>query len=66
MKEGDVEECVRKCVEINGENYYILVGKTFVSATVPFENRPERMEERRIVESICDAVTSVMSDRVST
>jgi len=42
---------------IDGENYYLVVGKNFVHATTPHENRPENEKLRRIVDAICHEVT---------
>ena len=55
------ERCIRKRISINGENYYLVVGTTFVLATLPFENRPERLKERQIVETLCSEITELLS-----
>jgi len=57
------ESCVRRRVEINGENYYLTVGRTFVTATVPHENRPDRENERLVVETLCAAISEVMESQ---
>jgi len=36
------ENCIRRLVPINSESYYLILGRTFCFATVPFENRPDR------------------------
>lgn len=57
------ERCIRKRITINDENYYLVVGDTFVMATVPYENRPERMKERQVVESLCTEITSLLEEK---
>jgi hypothetical protein len=54
------ERCVRKRVELFGENYYITVGKVFVSPTVPYENSPQMSREREIIETICEVVSETL------
>jgi hypothetical protein len=50
-------------IEIGGERYYVVVGETFVLATVPRENDPAMSAVRGIVEDICSAITAVMEIR---
>lgn len=57
------DHCIRRRVEINGENYYIILGNTFAHATTPFENRPERMNERMIVEAVVGAISAMLEER---
>lgn len=57
------EPCVRKRIVVGGENYYLIMGKNFVQATVPYENRPDRLQERAIVEAICEAITEMMEEK---
>ena len=59
-KTDEAENCIRKRITINDENYYLVVGTDFVMATVPYENRPERMNERRVVETLCDEITTAL------
>ncbi len=54
------EECVRKKVVIAGENYYLVVGRSFVDVTVAHENRPENLEKRLMLQTLCDEITSVL------
>ena len=54
------ERCKRKVLVINGENFYLVVGKTFVDATIAHENRLENLELRMIVETLCQAATELM------
>jgi len=57
------EKCTRQLVKIDGENYYIVVGDTFVFPTIPRENDPAMSKTRQIVETICGAITAVMENR---
>jgi len=61
MSEIESTSGIRKCVQINGENYYLFISPHGVSATVPHENWPERMQERLIVETICGVIDEVLS-----
>ena len=65
MEKGkpDVDDCTRQMIEIGGEKIYIIVGDTFVQATVPRENSPEMSTTRDIVEAICGGITAVMEIR---
>lgn len=56
----DCETCIRKRIVINGENYYLIVGKDFVDVTVPQENRPDRVAERMIIDTLCAEITNIM------
>jgi hypothetical protein len=51
------EACIRRKIVLDEENFYLLIGKNFVLATTPFENRPENEKLRRIVDAICHEVT---------
>jgi len=51
------DACIRKKVVIADENFYLLIGKNFVFATTPFENRPENAKLRQIVDTICYEIT---------
>jgi hypothetical protein len=59
----DVESCTRQVITIGGENYYIVVGSTFVMAVCPRENSPAMTQTRAIVNDICGAVTDIMEER---
>jgi hypothetical protein len=59
----DVESCTRQVITIGGENYYIVVGQTFVMAVCPRENSPAMTQTRAIVNDICGAVTAIMEER---
>ena len=56
------EACVRKRVVISGENYYLVVGRSFVDVTVAHENRPENLEKRLMLQTLCDEITSVLKE----
>lgn len=61
-QESNVEDCTRKCVEILGGNYYVIVGD-FVQVNVPFENRIEMEKPRAIAEGIAQTVFEMMRDK---
>jgi hypothetical protein len=61
MSQTTAEDCTRKKVVINGENFYLIVGKEFIMCTIPRENDPNQSEVRSIVEQVCNAVSEVMS-----
>lgn len=63
MKGLEGESATRQMVQIDGENYYIVVGESFVMATVPRENTPAMSKTREIVETICGAITAVMENK---
>ena len=46
------EDCVKKTIIIDNENYYLVVGKSFVMATVPRENDPMMSATRMAVETL--------------
>ena len=56
------EKCTRKRLEILGNNYYVVVGKTFAQVTVPFENDPKRKNERIVAEGICDGISEILRE----
>jgi len=60
MKEQEMEICVKKRVQIDNENFYVTVGKTFATCTVPRENDPMMTQTRRIAETICDTITELL------
>ena len=62
-KDTNEDDCTKRTVIINGENYYLVVGDKFVQVTVPRENDPARSETRQIAETLCDEITSVMELR---
>lgn len=51
------EPCKRDRRVINGENFYFFTGETFVGATVPHENRKDRLDLRLTIDCVCDATT---------
>ena len=56
------EECKRKRMEINGKNFYLVVGKDFIEATVPHENRPESLDLRNIVDTLCTEASELLRE----
>ena len=58
----EYDDSKRRRVEIFGENYYLTVGKTFVSPTVPRENDPVMSREREVVETICQHITELLEE----
>jgi len=54
------ENCIRRLVTIHGENYYLLIGDSFVSVTVPRENSPEQVRERTVADTLCRKITALM------
>ena len=58
-KDINEETCVRRKIVIDGENYYLIIGKDFVMATTPHENRPENEKMRKVVDMICHEITEV-------
>lgn len=62
MARQEVDDCIRRRVEIGGQNFYLMVGKRFVDCTVPHENRPESLELREIVETLCREITEIMEE----
>ena len=55
------EDCIRKRVEIEGENFYIITGKDFCQATVPRENSRDSEKLRTIVDKVCDTITESLT-----
>lgn len=58
--QSDAEPCARVCVPLNGENYYFSIGSNFIHATVPHENRPDRAAERKLIEDLCNGITTAL------
>jgi len=54
------QKCIRHMTTIEGENYYILLGDSFVSVTVPRENSPEQKRERNVADTLCRKITAMM------
>jgi len=55
----------RRRVEINGENYYLLLSDNHIDITVPFENRPENVETRVLLNTLCKEISKLMKLRNS-
>lgn len=58
MQERESEDCTKKTVVIESENYYILVGDDFAMVTVPRENDPTMSKTRIIAETICSEIST--------
>ena len=54
------ESCKRKRINIGGENFYLVVGKRFIDATVPHENRPENQDLRNTMDAVCAETTELL------
>lgn len=55
------EECKRHVIKLrNGDNFYFMLGKDFIQCCPPFENRPENLETRMLLDDFCEAVTKAM------
>ena len=65
MSGKDVEDCTKKTVIIEKENYYLLVGDDFAMVTVPRENDPMMSKTRMIAETICEEITELMHKRIA-
>lgn len=55
----------RRRIEIAGQNYYIFVGDSHVDVTLPYENRPENIEQRVLVNTLCKEISKLMQLRHS-
>ena len=56
----EVEDCVRHKIVIDGEAGYLTLGKTFVSVTLPDENKFEVQKARHAVDAVCNKLTDIM------
>lgn len=55
------EACGRYKVTLrNGQNFYFTMGENFIQCCPPFENRPENIETRMLLDDFCDAITEAM------
>lgn len=61
---ADVQDCKRYRVMIDDEHFYFAVGENFVHATVPYENRPDRAQLRKIVDQVCKEITKILGGEV--
>ena len=59
----DVERCQRHKIQINGENFYLVIGKTFVCCTVPDENKAKTLLLRKIVDELCENISGIMEEK---
>lgn len=56
------EKCVRRKLEIDGENYYLVIGKGFLHITCPRENDSSMSKERTALERLCQEVNLVREE----
>lgn len=56
----NVESGLRRVVQIEDENYYLVVTQNSVTATVPYENRPGNVRLRVIVDKLCEEISKTM------
>lgn len=57
----DIQDCERHVARLrDGTQFYFMMGKNFITCTVPFENRPENEKTREIMDAFCDAVTQAL------
>jgi len=61
------EDCKRRCIEFNQENNYLMVGMSeegipWIDLTVPHENRPENLEHRLLMDTICSSVNDLLTE----
>ena len=64
MLEEKPEDCIKKTVKINDENFYLTVGNNFAHVTVPRENDPFMSDTRMIAETLCSEITKTMEMRL--
>jgi len=57
------DDCKRRQVTIDGEHFYLIIGRDFVHATEPHENRPENQKTRQLVDTICEIITAVQGGK---
>ena len=61
MEERNVDTCKRHKVTLrDGSNFYFIMGKDFIQCSPPFENRPENVKTRMLLDDFCDAITKAM------
>jgi|JFJP01.1.fsa_nt_gi hypothetical protein len=56
----EVEDCKRHKIIIGKERGYLTVGSTFVSVTLPDENKQEVQKAREAADVICNKLTEIM------
>ena len=55
------QDCKRFRITLrNGDSMYFTLGTDFVMASPPFENRPENLEMRMLLDDFCNAITTAM------
>lgn len=64
MSDVKPEPCQRHKVKLrNGHNFYFTMGEDFIQCSPPFENRPENLEMRMLLDDFCDKITEIMGGR---
>lgn len=64
MEPSNAENCKKKTVVIDGENFYLAVGKNFAQVTVPRENDPFMTQTRKVAETLCREITLLQGGAV--
>lgn len=57
------DDCIRKKVVIADENWYLIVGKTFVLPTCPRENDPAMTTTRSLIDFICEQISKILENK---
>jgi len=55
-----VDEGIKREVEIDGVNYYVIVTRSSVMMKHPYENRAEHWEVTKRVNRICEVITETL------
>lgn len=58
----DVEDGLRRRVEIDGKNYYMFVSHTTIDITVPDENRDDNLKQRTILDELCLHASALLTE----
>jgi hypothetical protein len=54
------EKCKRERCTILGENMYVAYSDNFITVTVPYENRPENLNNRLAIDRYCESFSEGM------
>ena len=55
------QDCKRHVLKLrNGDNMYFMMGDDFIQCCPPFENRPENLETRMLLDDFCGKITEIM------
>lgn len=55
-----VDDCIRRRVEIDGIEYYIILSHSFVALKHPYEHRPENWDTTIRMNRVCEALSETM------